>query len=216
MTTADRRYALAVGIAWLLICIAITLRVLSDDRRTGLSSWELALALVVVVALGGAVLTTFAVAIPLRIIVNLALKQRRRSHRSETIALAVVWILFFGYFFETRREKNRLAPPSGIQTLSEFARVMPPPRGLSVVQSEDTEYIAWSGEYSGPLDLPSGPSCYLFNRQGDLVEWEPVTGEGTHVDEILSRQSKSESISLIQALKMVGSSDSESDGDARH
>jgi hypothetical protein len=31
--------------------------------------------------------------------------------------------------------------------------------------------------------LPSGPSCYVFDDQGQLFDWTPNVGEGHPVDE---------------------------------
>lgn len=120
--------------------------------------------------------------------------------------LAVVLSLYFllsHYFLEVERERARLAPPAGVKDLAAFSTSVSPPRRLTVVQHDGGEYIVWYGELSGPLDKPSGPSCYLFDSDGTLIDWQPETGEGARIDRFLESSSKGREITVQEALKMV-------------
>lgn len=202
MRPADRRYLLATFVAWLVIYALIFARLLFKEWRGGVDTY-LVVSGFVFAGLLAAVITAVAFAIPLRIVLNLTLRDRRRSHRAETILLTLLLAAVPAYAFEVRRERNCLAPRPEVKTLSEFARAVPPPKRLVLLQSHGTEYIAWTGELSGPFDVPYGRSCYLFNRKGALVDWQPETGEGNSVDVILRSGSETKAISLDEALEMT-------------
>ena len=206
MRLADRRFIQVTVSAWIFAYAAILVTILRAGLPVDADSSLLAFG-VVFVGLAAALLTVIVVAIPLRIILNLTLKDRRRSHRTETIVLTVVLALVIGHTLEVSRERNRLAPPRGVTQLSDFAKLAPPPRRLELLQHDGDEYVVWFGELSGPIDLPSGPSCYLFDRHGELVKWQPETGDGGPVEEILRSSSRAGEISLEDAVKGFQNSD---------
>ena len=213
MSVADRRFMKVVAVTWLVVCAAIVVTCV----RSGLPAYADAsvLALVVIlVGLAATVLTFIVVAIPLRIFLNLTLKDRRRSHRTETIQLFIALALSIGLPLEMRRERHRLAPPTGVKPLSEFAKTAPPPRRLEIVRHDGDDYIAWFGALSGPIDVPSGPSCYLFDSKGALVDWQPETGDGGPVERFIRSSTRTGKISLEEALKLTQQSEA-ADGDDR-
>jgi hypothetical protein len=80
---------------------------------------------------------------------------------------------------------------------------MPSPRDLRDVQTEGRQLIAWFGDLSGPLDLPSGPSCYIFDTTGKLVDWQVETGDGGPVENLLQASAQERSITLAEALQIL-------------
>lgn len=194
----DRRFVQASLIVWLTIYAGVLAVFVWREHPDAVSLTFVALFLLLPAA---ALLTVIVFAIPLRIVLNLALRDRRRSHLRETLVLASVLMLVVAHHLEVSRERNRLAPPAGVTQLTEFAKLMPPPRSLSLVQQDGNEYVVWFGEVSGPIDLPSGPSCYVFDQQGALVEWQAETGDGGPVHRFLDRSSTFEKIGLDEALK---------------
>jgi len=148
-----------------------------------------------------------------RIAMNVILKDRRCSHRSETAVLTLLLALIVAYVVEVRRERLGLAPPQGVATLSAFADAMPPPQTLDLVHHDGHAYIAWTGDLSGPFDLPSGPSCYIFNDDGDLVDWQPETGDGGPVEDFLRSSVKQQQLTLDEALRITRSGTAHSDDD---
>lgn len=150
-----------------------------------------------------AVLTVVLVTIPLRIAMNLATKRHRRARLMETITLLFYFILAIAYPFEVVRERRKLAPPKDVTTLVAFADQMPPPRGLALIRHHGNEYIAWRGDISGPVDLPSGAAFYLFDTDGNLFKWQPKTGDGGEVDDILENSEALRTLTLQEAIAMT-------------
>ena len=202
MRLADRRYIQMTIFGWLVIYGLLLVRVVSTELQRGTTAIILAFA-VVFVALAAAMFTAVIIAIPLRITMNVILKDRRHPHRSETVVLTLLLVLIVAYVFEVRRERLRLAPPQGVATLSAFVDAMPPPQRLELVHNDGHGYIAWTGNLSGPCDLPSGPSCYIFNDNGHLVDWQPETGDGGPVEDFLRSSVKQKQLTLDEALRMT-------------
>jgi hypothetical protein len=150
-----------------------------------------------------AIVNGIIVAIPLRIVLNLVLSDRRRTHRTETIVLICLLLVFFGYFWEVGREHRSLAPPRGVATLAQFADVMSAPQSLQLVRYGDRNYIVWTGERTGPFDIPSGPSCYIFDDNGELVDWTSETGEDGSVDKFVRSSEKQPELTVEEALKII-------------
>ena len=91
-------------------------------------------------------------------------------------------LLAFGYWFlATRVEEHRqLQPPPHVQTLDKFAAAWTEPRHLSLCEHRGETFIVWVGEQS--QTGMSGPSLYLFDRRGRLVDWTWQVGEGGSLD----------------------------------
>lgn len=201
MLRADRRFLQAIFLAWLVVYTVLVLRFLRTEVSGGAKAYLVGFG-IVFLGVVAALLTSVAVAIPLRIVLNLTIRHRRRSHRTETILLATVLILVIGYELEVQRERNRLEPPQGVTRLSDFAKAMSPPHRLELMRKDGSEYVVWFGELSGPIDIPSGHSCYLFDRNGDLLKWQPETGDGGPVDEFLRSSSNAGEITIDGALNI--------------
>src|SRR5262249_40901002 len=99
--------------------------------------------------------------------------------------VASLALILFLYVLEVRREDQRLAPPAGVTDFMAFSKRMSLPKRLAVVEHGGSEYIVWHGELAGPLAIPSGQSCYLFKGTGELIDWQPETGEGGRIDQFL-------------------------------
>ena len=214
MCLADRRLITVIIAAWVVVYSAL----IATIRRSALpahADWWLLAYGFVFVGVVAAMLTVVLVAIPLRIVLNLTLKDRRRSHRSETMALSVVLAAVIGYPLEVQRERNRLAPPRGVHQFSDFASAGRRPRRIELVRHDGGEYLVWFGALSGPIDVPSGPSCYLFDKNGELLDWQPETGDGGPVERFLSSSSRAGEIGLEEALKLTQDSNASGADDRR-
>lgn len=88
-------------------------------------------------------------------------------------------------------EMHALAPPSDAKTFERFSEAMPPATHLAEVTRGGELLIVWIGEYCGPVFLPSGPSCYVFDSTGILRDWTPDTGDGSRFDELASLAGRS-------------------------
>ncbi|MCA8996950.1 MAG: hypothetical protein KDA80_08190 [Planctomycetaceae bacterium] len=125
----------------------------------------------------------------------------RLPHRSEIVTALVVIALLWAYIWEVCRERRALAPPSGVDTLAQFAKSMPKPRHLALVENNGTTAFVWIGETSGPFDQPSGPSCYLFDTSGKLLAWQPDTGEGGPLDSWAIAGHSAKEMTLSEAIE---------------
>ncbi|MDZ4687189.1 MAG: hypothetical protein SH850_19095 [Planctomycetaceae bacterium] len=201
----DRRYQQVTFLAWIVIYVWSIVRAIPSVLEQRGDPMFLALLAFVFMFLAfcAAMVTVIVFAIPLRIILNLVLADRRRPHLSETVFLTIVLVVIGGYLYEVHREKSRLAPPKGVTTLSGFVDAMPSPRRLNLVHKDSRDYIVWTGDSSGPWDVPSGPACYLFDHTGKLVDWQPVTGDGGRVEEFIATATKHGEVSLDQAIELT-------------
>lgn len=206
LALADRYFTRVMVVAWLLIYAGIVWRFLESGFTREASGGLLAYAIVFVIVLSGlvaAVVTAVVIAMPLRIALNLAIAERRHTRRNDTLTLTAILILLWGWFFEVQRERRALAPPAGATTLASFASAMPPGQWIRTVFKDGRQYFAWWGEWSGPLDVASGRSCYLFNDHGTLVDWQAETGDGGPVESFLKGASHPAEISLREALAAI-------------
>ena len=80
-------------------------------------------------------------------------------------------------------EMDAMAPPPNVKTFEQFAAVMPLPTRLAVVSHGNELFIVWVDGYCGPVFVPSGPACYLFDSSGTLLQWTADTGDGSALDE---------------------------------
>ncbi len=95
---------------------------------------------------------------------------------------------------------NLLTPPKTATTLSEFADCMPAPQNLFVLNDK----VVWFGEYnSGLFNVPSGPSCYVFDSKGSLIDWGPETGDGEAITRFLKPAGQEKPITEQQAIEFV-------------
>ena len=202
MRLADRRYLQFMLLAWLGVSTWFVVWLFREPSMKGASA-EMFAGGVVLMALAATLFTAVVVAIPVRVAMNMILKDRRRSHLAETIQLALIPVLLVAYLFECSRERSQLAPPQGIDTLAAFAESMPPPQGLRLVEDGGRELIVWTGELSGPIDIVSGRSCYLFETNGQLIDWQPETGDGGPVYDIVRSSVTKKELTLENALNMA-------------
>lgn len=213
MKISDRRYLQSVLIIWLILFISIFayfLLAADEIHRTNPLLLAFGFFILTVVA---AIADLVLFAIPLRIILNLVIKERRLSHKPETFFLSLTMLLFIllailMLFFrsEVQREQAKLAPPQGINTLPGFAEAMPAPLGLGLLEYDGHEYYIWIGEWSAFPDSPSGPSCYLFDHNGNLLDWQPDSGDGGPVDKFRKNAKSKKEISLREAMDKINES----------
>lgn len=113
-------------------------------------------------------------------------------------------ILFgiIGWGFVASEEKRRLRPPPGVTTLAKFASVMPQPTHLSIVEDGGSEYVIWIGGLAH-WSLPSGPACYVFDRSGNLVEWNTETGDGQPTTRFLRRAWDAKQYTIEEAIQVT-------------
>lgn len=203
MPLIDRVYWGAVGVSWLVICIKLSLTTLAtvDAAQHPIAlPFELGLQAVLAAMLSG-----FFFALPLKVVFNLLSAERRRTHRRQTFALTLAFALPVGLAAEALRETAAHTPPDGVTTLAAFIERMPAPTRVHAFRSGGKLYIAWTTKSAGPLDITSGPPCYMFNERGDLELWVAQTGEGTEVDKLLGTAQFRRELTVEQALGLTRS-----------
>jgi len=103
------------------------------------------------------------------------------SARKEWLtAIIIGLLLLISYLVIAGRALAALAPPEGVDTLAEFSRTMPPPRHLADIGEPGHSRLVWIGE-TALIALPSGPSTYVFDENGKLIDWSPTTGDGESI-----------------------------------
>jgi hypothetical protein len=108
----------------------------------------------------------------------------RRSIIRGVLSCILVTIVCLGLWaWVIKLEMDAMSPPPNVKTFEEFAAVMPPPTWLAAVTHGNELSIVWRGDRCGPVFVPSGPACYLFDSRGTLLQWSPDTGDGSALDD---------------------------------
>lgn len=202
MTAIDRRLFQVSIAGWVIITGFLYFSFFREPPVELYSSEMLALA-ICLVPIFAAFAAVIVVTIPVRITVNLFASARRSSHRTETIFLCLVLFAIATSIAHEAWERKALAPPPGVTTLEAFARAIPPPRHLITATHEGKRIFSWHGELMSLLTIPSGPSCYLFDESGNLIDWQAETGDGGPVERILIKSEGHRPIALAEALASV-------------
>lgn len=95
----------------------------------------------------------------------------------------------------------RSHPPTGVHNLVEFSRTMPLARRVAAVSNGGNDVIVWIGATSTTPLFGSGPPCYIFNSDGELVKWTSETGEGGEIDGLCQRAWRADPISVDEAIR---------------
>lgn len=201
MHPVDKRYWQIIVAAWVLFFAIGFYQIVSTEREF-LANPSMLVMLAILWTFTAALVVAILVAMPLRIAINLVMPSRRRARLEETITMATLLLLIAGYLWESRREKLALMPPPGVETITDFAARMPAPRRLELVQQGGRDYLVWFGETSGPIDIPSGPSCYLFDADGKLLDWQLETGDGGRVEKFLQSSTKVRELTVEEAVRL--------------
>jgi hypothetical protein len=89
--------------------------------------------------------------------------------------LIILAALVVGWLLTERMLYERTVPPRSVTTFAAFARWQPSPRDIEIIQQGGKDYLLALGPGGGLL--PSGPSGYVFDRSGRLVDWSSDTGD---------------------------------------
>ena len=118
--------------------------------------------------------------------------------------LAIGAVLLGVWVFIGARELQSLAPPPAANTLTTFAEHMPAPRRVAQIDDAGVKKIVWVGD-TAMWALTSGPSCYVFDASGNLIEWDVSTGDGEPITRYLQPAWSSDPLTVEQALALVPS-----------
>jgi len=97
-----------------------------------------------------------------------------------------------------------LAPPPTVKTLASFAEQMPAPKHVAQIDDAGVPNIVWVGD-TAMWAFPSGPSCYIFDASGKLIEWNASTGDGESTTRYLQPAWDSVPLTVEQAIALVPS-----------
>ena len=119
--------------------------------------------------------------------------------------IVLTWLVFVlaicAFFCADVWQLGKLAPPAGVTTVSEFAKLMPPPKRLAIVEDHGQPTVVWIGEHASFPALPSGPPCYQFDQHGNLIDWCSDSGEGHRLDGIAGRAYQQPRITVEEAIQ---------------
>jgi hypothetical protein len=108
-------------------------------------------------------------------IVAAALLWKRSGWRHAAIAFTFL-AAFFAY---DAHERRKLVPPVDL-TLDTFFDWQPTTKWAVMKTAGDEQYLILIGPMRGIL--PSGPSAYVFDKNGDLVDWETDAGDSVRFE----------------------------------
>lgn len=113
-------------------------------------------------------------------------------------------VLFGAWMFVAARDMQSLAPPPNTNTLATFAERMPAPQRVAQIDDAGVTKIVWVGD-TAMWAIPSGPSCYVFDSSGKLIEWNASTGDGEPTTRYLQPTWDAEPLTVEQAITLVPS-----------
>ncbi len=87
----------------------------------------------------------------------------------------IVVLLLAAWITTEWRLHRRTVPPASVTDFSTFAEWQQSPRHIEVIQQRGSGYLFVMGRNSGLL--PSGPSGYVFDRSGRLLDWSLDIGD---------------------------------------
>lgn len=125
---------------------------------------------------------------------------RFRMHIAVVVVVLAVVLAIVG---SVMIERGRIVPPEGVRTLQDFVREMRPAAVIAEVSHQGKPCLLWVGKVEFPNSFPSGPPCYLFDRTGNLLDWEYETGEGGELDGLERNARKGKRLSVEEALGFV-------------
>jgi hypothetical protein len=70
---------------------------------------------------------------------------------------------------------RQTVPPVSVKDFSTFVMWQKSPRDIEVIHQGDSEYLFVMGRNGGII--PSGPSGYVFDRSGRLLDWSSDIGD---------------------------------------
>jgi hypothetical protein len=95
---------------------------------------------------------------------------------------------------------RRTNPPQGVTDIHTFMKWRPETQQFVILQTINGEYLMANGEMRGTL--PSGPSAYVFDRSGQLVDWSPDIGDAPAFDQRWQAQRSMGSPSTLRASEV--------------
>jgi hypothetical protein len=110
--------------------------------------------------------------------------------------LAAAMAFLANDYLATRRSR----PPSRNCTLVELVERVPAPFRLAIVARSGEERLVWIGTIPR-FTVRSGPPCYIFDRNGLMVDWCPEAGEGWSSDYLEVAAFHEDPIPLSEALR---------------
>ncbi len=116
--------------------------------------------------------------------------------------IGVLFAIFVFWLFVAERDMRLLAPPPSATNLETFAVEMPEPTRLSRIDDAGATKIIWIGD-TAYWAIPSGPSCYVFDTNGHLIEWNPTTGDKEPTTRYLRAAWNAEPLTVDQAIAIA-------------
>jgi hypothetical protein len=97
--------------------------------------------------------------------------------------LVILAVLIGGYFTTEYVSHGRVNPTGRISTLDEYLAWRPSAQQFAKVDLNGRQHMIAYGPMSSWLLLSSGPSAYVFDDKGRLVDWSSDIGDDPQFDE---------------------------------
>jgi hypothetical protein len=100
---------------------------------------------------------------------------------------------------------RRTVPPRNVNDLVSFTAWRPHTREVEIIRQGETEYLLATA--GGGALLPSGPSGYIFDRSGRLVDWSSDIGDDSRFQNkwTPSPRQFGEELDMDSAMKWINS-----------
>jgi hypothetical protein len=101
-------------------------------------------------------------------------------------------------------QRNKVALPSGVVTLAEFAIRMPTPEKVIAFEKDGSSYFEVIGRPRPSFPtVPSGPPAYIFDSTGHISYWTIDVGDSPQYWKNWQNRSRGREVSMGEALESV-------------
>lgn len=97
---------------------------------------------------------------------------KRKSTVRILFWVALIWVVLWGINLPLQFAAR---PPKGLETIADFKDWKPSSTRNGTFEHSGETFTVMFGP-AGRF-LPSGPSAYLFNKNGDFIDWTPDMGD---------------------------------------
>ena len=118
------------------------------------------------------------------------------------VILLTIFSLIPLYFIASCMMHHAVTPPSHVIDVHTFLRWAPSTDRIKVLSlDEETFYLAYG---MGSSPLPSGPSAYVFDSTGHMVDWSSDMGDDGSFQRKWKPYDSEKRITATQLIEFVG------------
>jgi hypothetical protein len=122
-------------------------------------------------------------------------------HYTALVGVILAAGLVGGFYAVKHALVGRVRPPHDVRDITAFVRWRPQTTQFAILQSSAGEYLITTGDEQSLL--PSGPSAYVFDRNGQLTDWSYDIGDDPAFDARWNAQTAVRGERIVRAAALA-------------